>query len=837
MQKLDSGKQVQGLNREWVLRPGMYDAMAEVRGDMGKWVDLPHDYMIGQEVSDSAPAGPAMGYYNASTANYTKKVVIPEEWRGDEVILHFDGVMMNATVDINGGRAALHHYGYTPFDVDVTSGVYWGRENRITVTCNPGLQPNSRWYSGAGIYRHVTIEHRPLLHIATDGIFAHTVSLGQEAHVMVEVTVENHATESRIVEVEVSMALETFAGNPITRRVRAFVRAQGSRVVRVPVTVADPVLWEAEHPELYTVTANLRELGVWGMSLQEPPVHPMTHRASTLFGIRTIQADPASGLLINGKPVKLKGGCIHHDNGILGAVSFYDSEYRKMQAMKDIGYNAVRTAHNPPSRELLEACDRLGLYVIDEAFDCWGTPKNPGDYSQYFDMDWRQDVTAFMRRDRNHPSVILWSTGNEIPERGGLGGGYELAAEIAAHMRAIDPTRLITNGICSFWSGLDDESAREVQKAVLAATSGNAAQMQNADMNREDTSWEERTEPFANCLDVVGYNYMDDHYELDGRLFPERVICGTESFPLNMAKVWEQVERLPYVIGDFTWTSVDYIGEAGIGKTLFASQGDPELAAGPFSLMSHSSQFPWRLGNDADLDINGGMTPQGAMRKLLWGGRETWVFAVDPCHFGKEELISPWGWPDVKANWCWPEYVGKPIRVVVYSPGDEVELFLNDESVGRVVVTDRQASFDVVYRPGVVKAVSWKDGEMVSAGLLESAGEAWDIRLTPDRQELTGDGDSLCYVTVELVDQAGRVCTGSEVSLTAGVSGLGTLAGFGSAVPITEENYTLGRFQTYQGRAMAVARSGYGQEDLVLTVSDGVRSKTVTIPVRACFEG
>ncbi len=181
--------------------------------------------------------------------------------------------------------------------------------------------------------------------------------------------------------------------------------------------------------------------------------------------------------------------------------------------------------------------------------------------------------------------------------------------------------------------------------------------------------------------------------------------------------------------------------------------------------------------------------------------------------------------------------MGKPIRVVVYSPGDEVELFLNDESVGRVVVTDRQASFDVVYRPGVVKAVSWKDGEMVSAGLLESAGEAWDIRLTPDRQELTGDGDSLCYVTVELVDQAGRVCTGSEVSLTAGVSGLGTLAGFGSAVPITEENYTLGRFQTYQGRAMAVARSGYGQEDLVLTVSDGVRSKTVTIPVRGRFEG
>ncbi len=831
MQKLDRKKRVQPLNQEWYVKPGLYDPLSELQGDRGECVNLPHDYMIGQDVGKDAPAGPAMGYYNGNTANYTKKVVIPLDWKEGEVILHFDGVMMNATVDVNGGRTALHHYGYTPFDVDITPYIYWDRENRITVTCNPGMQPNSRWYTGAGIYRHVTIENRPLLHIATDGIFAYTTDLGAEAHILVETTVENHTRENRMVKVKAVLSPETFTGGKITRTAVAFVKARKSTVVRIPMTVPDPVLWDAGHPELYKVTANLTEQGIFGVNLQENRENPMSDSKSTLFGIRTVRADSTNGLRINGNTIKLKGGCIHHDNGILGAVSFYDSEYRKIKLMKEIGYNAVRMSHNPPSKELLEACDRVGMYVMDEAFDCWGMPKNPGDYSQYFDTDWEDDVKSFMKRDRNHPSVIMWSTGNEIVERGGLGNGYEIAAKLAGYMRTLDNTRLITNGVCSYWSGLDDEAALEGAKAFLAATTGDITQMQNASLENQDTSWEERSEAFVNALDVVGYNYMEDHYEMDGGMYPERVIVGTESYPRKMAEVWGLVEKLPYVIGDFTWTSVDYLGEAGIGKSLFAPAGDPVLEAGPFSLMSHSSEFPWRLGNDADIDINGNILPQGEMRKLLWGGSGTSIFVVDPCNYGKEELISQWGWPDVKASWCWEYYVGKPIEVIVYSPGDAVELFLNDEPVGNAEVVGYTAKFDVTYQPGTLRAVSKADGKTVSEGMLVSAKKEAGIRLTSDKQVIAADGDSLSYITAEIIDEDGEVLKNAEMPLTAKVTGAGFLAGFGSANPVTAENYTVGKFCAYHGTAMAVVRSGYEPGDITLSVSNGKSEQTITINV------
>ena len=306
--------------------------------------------------------------------------------------------------------------------------------------------------------------------------------------------------------------------------------------------------------------------------------------------------------------MKLKGGCIHHDNGMLGAVSLYDSEYRKLSVLKSIGFNAIRTTHNPPSSALMEACDRIGMYVFDEAFDAWGIMKQPGDYNLFFDTDWEKDLTAFIKRDRNHPSVIIWSTGNEITERGGLNNGYTVATRLAETVKGLDPSRPVSNGICSFWCGLDDELTEENMKKIMGEAAdengslqnedGNASaqnvgesgsvqnvnessSLQNADGGKDDTSWEEYSEAFTNGLDIVGYNYMEDKYPLDHEMFPERVILGSENYPNEIGIRWPMVESTPYVIGDFTWTAYDYIGEAGIGKSVFLDADDPLLKEGP----------------------------------------------------------------------------------------------------------------------------------------------------------------------------------------------------------------------------------------------------------------
>lgn len=814
------------LNRGWSFQNGLYNHTMALTGQAEmKEVNLPHDYMLESNVTEDAPASLAMGYYDGTVGSYTKTLDIPSQWKDDKIYLHFDGVMQNATVEINGSVAALHHYGYTPFQVDITPYVYYGESNRLTVTTNASMQPNSRWYTGAGIYRTVDLVHTPRLHVKANGIFTYTKrieyhnQIPTEAYIAAEVTVMNDTLEDHLVKVVASLTADNPETNTITRSTSVLVKAGSEALAVLPITVKNPMLWDAEQPHLYLVKAQIEDMGVF--RTRQCPVEgaPMTDSDTVLFGIRTVTADSTHGLLINGKEVKLKGGCIHHDNGILGAVSLYDSEYRKLKKHKEGGYNAVRLAHNPPSAVLLEACDRLGLYVFNEAFDAWGMAKQPGDYNQHFHKHWQEDMSAFILRDRNHPSILFWSTGNEIPERGGLSDGYTLSAKLAEYVRSLDSTRLITNGMCTYWSGLDDKTMLE-----------NLEQMSDAN-DKKDTSWEERSEAFIGPLDVVGYNYMEDHYEIAGELYPERVIVGTESFPMQIDYIWDLVERLPYVIGDFTWTSYDYIGEAGIGKSLFVEPDSTETEA-----PSHSSQYPWRLANDADYDINGNLMPQGSYRRIVWGCQETSLFSYDPECFGKTELISRWGWPGVRANWNFVGFEGSPVQVVVYSAAEEVELLLNDQSLGKQAAGKANrytASFSITYEPGLLEAISYHNGVQISRTSLQTPGAPASIRLCAEHTTLLADGNSLAYVSVEIVDADGNLVTDAALPLTATVQGTATLAGFGSANPITEENYTAGSFTSYRGQAMAVIRSGYEAENAVLTVScENMEDATIIFTIK-----
>ena len=754
------------INRGWRFGLGLIDNSRRLTGELEeRVVDLPHDYMIESDVYAEAPSGSASGYYNAGVAHYWRQIDIPAEWAGERVALRLDGAMMNATVEVNGAKAALHHYGYSPFEVDITRLVYPGEANSVVITVNPSMQPNSRWYSGAGLFRGVALVHMPKLHIAFGGLSGYTKKIEyapdgspETAFLRVSAEIRNEWAESRLAEVTFELIDDATGEAVRSAGTLTQVPPMGSSTAYMTLTVDSPKLWSAEAPALYRLAARVKDAGTYKTRII-PADSPTVDGEGVLFGIRTVEADVKHGLRINGKTVKLKGGCLHHDNGVIGAVSLYDAEAWKVRKLKALGFNAIRTTHNPPSAALIEACDRLGMYVFDEAFDAWGMGKQPGDYNQYFESDWQADLAAFVRRDRCHPSVILWSTGNEITERAGLNDGYVWATRLAEAVRALDPSRPVSNGICSFWNGLDDVLMADQLRLWRGEGS-----LQNADMagGPEDLQWERYTEAFANGLDVVGYNYLEDRYAQDHELFPERVMLGSENYPVQVGRHWPMIERTPWVIGEFTWTAWDYIGEAGIGRATFYDPGDPAMkdGASPWII---GAPFPWRLANDADFDITGAVRPQGVYRRIVWGSGETALFSYDPCNYGKTEVLSGWGFPGVWDSWTWRGQEGRGVDVLVFSGAEAVELLVNGESAGRVRAGEAQAHgmpksfrFHTAYTPGTLEAVSYVGGREVSRARLETAGAPVKVRLIPETGALSGDGESLGYVRIELVDSRGR---------------------------------------------------------------------------------
>lgn len=791
------------LDEKWTFRRSFLDSVGMLDQDPGVEVNLPHDGMIGTPVTPDAPAKSDSGYFTGGLTNYTKYVFIPKEWENDCVGLQFDGVMMNASIDINGCKVGHQNYGYAPFYIDLTGYVTFGEENRITINTNTSMQPNSRWYTGSGLFRGVKLCHGPRVHIVQDGIFVYTKEVTDGyAFLEAQVEVENATLDNRLAEVSVCIS-EEGKEEILTKTKRVIQINPGKKeTARISINLKEPKLWDAENPNLYQVKVFVKDLGVYRTHLEKSKVTTVDE-GGALLGVRTITADAVRGLRVNGKEVKLKGGCLHHDNGLLGAVSFYEIEARKVRKLKEVGFNAIRTAHNPPSAALVEACDRLGMYVFDEAFDAWGIGKRAGDYSQFFETHWEKDLTAFVRRDRTHPSVIIWSIGNEIPERGGVGNGYTVATRLAETIHKLDGTRPVSNGICTLWSGLDD------------ALATGRCQEQNAAEEEASVMWENITEPFTNGLDIVGYNYMEDNYERDHEMFPERVMLGSENFAKEIGYHWPLVERLSYVIGDFTWTAWDYLGEAGIGKAVYVTEDDPLVQKGSWSLMPPSgSPFPWRTANDADFDITGHMLPQGAYRSVVWGSDKTYLYSMHPDTFGKIEMMTMWGFPAVIPSWNYTGYEGAPVELVVYSKAEEVEVFVNGKSLGRKPVCmerpmPNSVHFETVYVPGKVEAVSYRDGKEISRDVLVTAGAVAEIRLIPEKLEMRADGHDLIYVGIEMLDKDGRLVPDALVPLTVEVEGCAVLAGFGSANPITDEDYTEASTVSYRGHAMAIIRSGY----------------------------
>lgn len=797
-------------NEGWQFRSKV-NPFAELGGVSAPYADvvLPHDALI-HEQRDPDGEG-AVAFFPAGAYQYRKSFIPSSDLEGKRIALEFEGVYRDVTVHINGAFAGQRPYGYSGFVIDADRFLRPGEENLIEVESRHG--GDSRWYTGAGIYRDVWLHVGSSVHIPVDGVRIIAEDIEADGAV-VEVDVTVASTSSRRETVDVAVTLLDAEGAEVARgSVPVTVDANDRSRSRQRLYVRAPRLWSAESPTLYSAAV---ELVADGAAIDD---------TSASFGIRRLQVDPVHGLRVNGEVVKLRGACVHHDNGILGAATFGDAEERRVRLLKEAGFNAIRSSHNPMSVAMLEACDRLGVYVMDETFDMWTSNKMPHDYSLHFTEWWERDVESMVAKDFNHPSVIMYSIGNEIPETGSPAGGLTGRA-LAEKVRELDPTRYVTNAVNGMLAVMDDIKKLAAQRGQ---GDGDAAGINTLMagpgefMNQIGSSalvTEATAESFG-VLDVAGMNYLDARYAMDKELFPNRVIVGTETFPTRIDHNWALVTEHAHVIGDFTWTGFDYLGEVGIGRAHHLAEGETPSLSAP---------YPWIAAWCGDLDLIGGRRPASFYREIVFGLRKDPYIAVSrPGNDDKTFYAGPWTWSDSIGSWTWTGHEGTPLAVEVYSDADEIELTLDGDVIGTApagAANRYTAEFTVPYRPGELTATAIRRGVRAESFSLSSAGDADRLDATVE----SGGRGELVFVEVAVTDADGRIDTSADPIINVRVDGDGELAAVGSGNPAPTDTYDGPHHTTYDGAALVVVRrTGSGPVTVVISTPGKVSDTTVTL--------
>lgn len=780
--------------------------------EIARDITLPHDAMIEKPANPDSLNGGNTGFRDGDVYTYVKMLHAPEEYKEKTIMLKFEGVYMNAFVYVNGQLAAKSPFGYTTFYAPLNDFLKYGEDNEIRVQVRAGAMTNSRWYSGAGIYRDVYLLESGLTHIVPEGVQVKTEN-ADDAYATLKVATELENKTAVSQDLVIETVIKDNEENVVAKECTfATIFAGENRTLQQRILVDNPKLWSADNPKLYTFETKVYE---------NTEAKELLDEAVDTFGIRTLAVDAKRGFRVNGKSVNLRGGCIHHDSGLLGAATYEDAQYRQILKMKEAGFNAIRMSHHPMAPAMLRACDEIGMYVMDETFDMWNRLKSNYDYGLYFQEWWEKDVTAMVRKDYNHPSVILYSVGNEIPEIG-TDKGAQTCQEISDKIRSLDDTRYTLasiNGVFAAGDAVDqivaDVAANLSAEDKIDGNVNDFMSLMDAHMDEivVHDAISKRLEKACAGIDVAGYNYMTARYEKDGETYPNRVIVGSETYPPEIARNWDLVERLPHVIGDFTWTGWDYIGEAGVGIPAY-KWGEGGFGAG----------FPAQLAYPGDFDITGFRRPASYYREAVFGlSKKPYITVQNPTHYGEFLIKTPWVISDSTANWNWNGMEGKPAIVEVYAQGDEVELFLNETSLGKKPAGKEagfRTLFETTYEPGTLVAVSYENGQEIGRSELATAGAE---RVLAVEQEvyagLKHSEQELVYVQVEMRDQNGVLAADDNQKITLSVDGEVEVLGFGSGNPKPNYNFNEGVTELFGGRAQIIIKKP--EEDVTLTVTTG----------------
>lgn len=740
-------------------------------------LDLPHDWSIEGKVNAKNSTKGAGGYFPSGIGWYRKTFLVPDNWKAKKTAIYFEGVYMNSEVFINGKSLGVYPYGYSSFSYDLTPYLNFGKENVIAVRVDNSQQMNSRWYSGSGIYRHVWMIVSDPVHVAQWGIDISTPEVSStKATVLVKTKVKNETASAQSVVVK-TLLWNKNSKNAGNGQMKVEVPANSEKEITQTIQVSNPMLWTPETPNLYQA------------QIQVVKDKKVLDNTKTNFGIRSIKFTAENGFQLNGKTVKINGGCVHHENGCLGAAAFDRAEERKVELLKAGGFNAVRTSHNPPSEAFLDACDRLGLLVMDESFDCWKIGKNSNDYSKYFNEWWQRDLDAMVLRDRNHPSIFMWSIGNEIPERGDS-DAVKTAQMLIEALKKIDKTRPVTSAVVSIGKNWD------------------------------------LFDPLMAAHDVAGYNYNLLTLAEDHKRVPSRIIVQTESYPKDAFNNWKLIQENNFLIGDFVWTGIDYLGEAGIGRTFYSGETPGENW--------DNDMFPIHAAYCGDIDLIGWRKPISHYRSMLYNDNEKLYMAVrEPEPEPLEIKETMWSVYPTWESWTWPGFEGRTIQVEVYSKYPKVRLYQNNKLVGEQSTTrDQQfkATFPIPYSAGVLKAVGVENNKEMESTILQTSGDAAKIKITADRKEILANGQDLVFVTVEITDKDGIMQPNASNRLHFKVGGAGTIAGVDNANIKDTDLYVANTRKAWKGRALVVIKSNHQAGEIKLSViSDGLEEAAINI--------
>lgn len=743
-----------------------------------KTVDVPYDAMLREERSPEAEGGVNTCWILAKDYAYEKEFEKPQVEEGGKAILKFGGVYRDAEIYLNDEKIFENHYGYNTFFVDLTDHLKDGK-NILKVIAHNADQPNSRWYTGTGIYRPVDLYLLPKKRIVLRSLKVETIDYQTRKIKISGKLTEDGSVNLRIIDQEGKEVIETSVEGK-----------DGSFEKEIEVQNAN--LWSDKHPYLYRLQASFEG-----------------YEEELRFGIRQLRWGK-QGFLINGERCFLKGACIHHDNGPLGAESYRDAEYRKARLLKQVGYNAIRSAHNPLCEDMLDACDELGIYVMDEYVDCWYIHKTKYDYVKDLMENWKEDIRLMIEKDYNHPSVVLYSLGNEVAETG-QEKGIALVHDFVSHVRSLDPTRPTTCGVNIFFNALfslgfgvysdkkadSNKQAKAKKQEVGSAFFNKITNFLGSNIMKVGSKihlCDRKTRGSFAELDVAGYNYALFRYKHDLKKYPERLIVGSETFCSDANWFMKFGKKNPRMIGDFVWAGMDYLGECGIGS--WVSQDDAP---------SFDHGVGWMSAGSGRIDITGRLLGEALYTQVMLEEKPIELAVIAPREREIKHAPSAWKFSMALPCYDFPGQEGKKATAEVYSTAKKVALFLNEKKLGeKKTKKNGRTIFQFQYQPGTLTAVSYgEDGKEIARTSL-SSGTSGDVLTIHPESEHPLPNNNLFYVRFALGDENGNIRPYLKDMLEISEVKGGKLLAFANGNPYNAEGYLTNKSLTYQGEALGI---------------------------------